>query len=59
MPPKSETRAGARASRNSFRGCFRDLSSPLDLQTQLLVVAYHVRPEVAAMIATLAFGGGV
>ena len=59
MPHKSETRAvEARASRNSCGGCFRDPFSPLDVQTQFLVAMHNVRPEIAAMIAALAFGGG-
>ncbi len=59
MPQKSETRAGeARASRNSCGGCFRDPLSPCTMQSQFLISSHHVRPEMAAMIATLAFGGG-
>lgn len=58
MPQKSETRAGkARASRNSCGGWFRDPLTPLDVQAQFLVAAHHVRPELAAMIAAIAFGG--
>lgn len=59
MPQKSETRAiQARASRNSCGGWFRDPISPWTLQSQFLIAAHHVRPEMAAMIAALAFGGG-
>ena len=59
MPQKSETRAGeARGSRNSCGGCFRDPLSPSALQSQFLIAAYNVRPEVAATFAALAFGGG-
>jgi hypothetical protein len=59
MPHKSETRAGkARASRNSCGGWFRDPLSPFTLQSQFLIAAHHVRPELAAMVAALAFGGG-
>lgn len=58
MPQISETRAGeARASRNSCGGWFRDPFSPRSLQSQFLIAAHHVRPEMAAMIAALAFGG--
>ena len=58
MPQKSETRAGeARGSRKSCGGWFRDPLTPLDVQAQFLVAAYHVRPELAAMVAALAFGG--
>lgn len=58
MSQKCETRAeGARASRNSCGGCFRDYLSPLTLQAQFLIAVHHVRPEMAAMLAALAFGG--
>jgi hypothetical protein len=58
MSQKSETRAvEARASRNSCGGWFRDPLSPCTLQSQVLIAAYQVRPEIAAMIAALAFGG--
>lgn len=58
MPQKCETRADARDSRNSCGGWFRDPLTPLEVQAQFLIAAHHVRPEVAAMIAALAFGGG-
>jgi hypothetical protein len=59
MPQKCETRAGeARASRNSCGGWFRDPLTPRSLQSQFLIAAHNVRPELAAMIAALAFGGG-
>ena len=59
MPQKSETRAvEARVSRNSCGGWFRDSLSPSTLQSQFLITAHQVRPERAAMIAALAFGGG-
>jgi len=59
MPQKSETRAGkARASQNSCGGWFREPLSTRTLQSQFLIAAHHVRPEMAAMIAALAFGGG-
>ncbi len=57
MPQKSETRAGARASRNSCGGFFRDPLTPIHMQAQFLVAMHHVRPELAAMVAALAFGG--
>ncbi len=59
MPQKCETPREGGASRTSCGGRFRDLSSPLTLQTQFLTAAHHVRPELAAMVAALAFGGGV
>ena len=55
MTQKKEARAvKARASRNSCGGCFRDPLSPCTLQSQFLIAAHHVRPEMAAMIAALA-----
>ena len=59
MTKKSETRAvQARVSRNSCAGWFRNPLRPSTLQSQFLIAAHHVRPEMAAMIAALAFGGG-
>jgi hypothetical protein len=58
MPQKSETPRGGGASRNSFPGCFREPFSPFAVQAQFLITAHHVRPELAAMVAALAFGGG-
>ena len=57
MPQKSKTPAGTGASRDSFTGPSHSLSIPLTIQTQLLIAAHHVRPELAAMIAAIAFGG--
>lgn len=57
MPQKCETPAGTGASRNSLDRCFRDRLNPLALQSQFLIAAHHVRPELAAMVAALAFGG--
>lgn len=54
MPLKSKTPAGA--SRDSFAGLSLPLSTPL-FQAQFLIAAHHVRPELAAMVAALAFGG--
>lgn len=58
MTQKSETPHGGGASRNSCGGWFRDTSNPPALQAQFLIAAHHVRPELAAMIAAFAFGGG-
>lgn len=58
MPRKCKTPAGTGASRDSFAGLSLPLSSPLAMQAQFLIAAHHVRPEMAAMIAALAFGGG-
>ena len=57
MPQKSETPRNGGASRNSCGGCFRDSLSPLTIQAQFLIAAHQVRPELAAMVAALTFGG--
>lgn len=58
MPQKCETRAGkARASRMSLVGPVRDTPiTPHFAQVQRLTSRHHVRPEIAALIASLAFG---
>ena len=58
MPQKSKTPAGTGASRDSFGGLSHPLSTLPILQSQFLIAAHQVRPELAAMIAALAFGGG-
>ena len=58
MPHKCETPHKGGASRNSCAGWFRDSSTPLSLQTQTLIACYAVRPELAALLASLVFGGG-
>ena len=58
MPQKCETPHKGGASRNSCGGWLRDSSTPLTLQTQTLIACYAVRPEMAALVAMLAFGGG-
>jgi hypothetical protein len=58
MAQKSETRAGARASRNSCGGWFRDPLTLLEGQAQFLIATHHVRPELAVTLAALTFGGG-
>jgi hypothetical protein len=58
MPQKCETPHDGGASRNSCGGCFREPNNRVSLQTQLLITAHHVRPELAVMLAALAFGGG-
>ena len=58
MPWKSKTPAeGAGASRDSFAGLSHPLSTPLAMQVQTLICAHHVRPEMAVMVAALAFVG--
>lgn len=58
MPQKSKTPADTGASRDSFAGLSLHLSNLGTIQSQFLIAAHHVRPEMAAMIAALAFGGG-
>jgi hypothetical protein len=58
MPLKCETPHDGGASRKRCGGCFRDPSTPRVLQTQFLIGACQVRPELAAMLAAFVFGGG-
>ena len=58
MPQKSKTPAATGASRDSFGGLSRNPSNPVAMQAQFLIAAHHVRPEMAAIVASLAFGGG-
>ena len=46
------------ASRNSLAACFRGNLTPLTLQTQFLTDFHGVPPELAPVVATLAFSGG-
>ena len=60
MPQKCETPpVQGGASRNQLGGWFRDASNPTALQTQFLVASHHIRPELAAVLAALVFGGGL
>jgi len=59
MRQKCETPAGkAGASRNLLAGRFRYSLNSVAIQAQFLIAAHHVRPELAAMVAALALGGG-
>lgn len=59
MPRKCETPlVGSGASRNSCGGCFQDALTLSTLRAQHLIGSYGIRPEMAATIAALAFGGG-
>ena len=58
MPQKSKTPAGTGASRDSFAGLSHPLPTPVAMQAQFLIAAHHVRPEMAVMLAAVAFGGG-
>lgn len=57
MPAHGNAPRNGGASRNSLAACFRDNLTPLALQTQFLIGAHRVRPELAPIIAGLAFGG--
>lgn len=58
MPPTCKTPADeAGASRDLLGGWSHPLPTPLSMQAQFLIGAHHVRPELAAMLASLAFGG--
>lgn len=58
MSQKSKTPAGTGASRDSFARLSLTLFSPLAIQAQFLIAAHYVRPELVAMVAAFAFGGG-
>ncbi len=58
MPEKSNAPRNGGASRKSCGGLFRDPSTAVDVQAQFLIAAHHIRPEMAAMMAALVFGGG-
>lgn len=58
MPHKSEAPADrAGATRDLLGGWSRSLPTLQGYQAQILIAAHNVRPEMAAMIAALAFGG--
>jgi len=60
MPPKSKTPAGkAGASRDQIAVWSHSVPTVAALQVQTLILAYAVRPELAAMVAALAFAGHV
>lgn len=55
---KSKTPAGKAGASRDLLGCWSQSLPNVDaLRVQTLIFAYAVRPEVAAMIAALAFGG--
>lgn len=57
MPLTNETPHGGGASRIQFGDWMHERLNPQTLQSQFLIGACHVRPELAAMLAALAFGG--
>lgn len=57
MPQTCKTPADkAGASRDLLGGWSRNLPTSDALQAQFLIAAHHVRPELAVMVAALAFG---
>ncbi len=54
---QNPTARGSRVLWNGLDGASSESNTPLGLQSQFLIGACHVRPELAAMLATLAFGG--
>ncbi len=59
MPQKQNpTAKGSRVSWNSLDGASAESFSPSDYRTQHLVVVYGIRPDRAAVIAEIVFGGG-
>ena len=58
MPYHSNAPHDGGASRNCFDGSFRENPTLLTMQTQRLIGAHRVRPELARVIAGFAFGGG-
>ena len=56
MPCKSETPRTGGATRNSFGGWFRGFFTPLQAPAQFLVAVHNVGPDMAVIIAALAFG---
>ncbi|MBC2651359.1 hypothetical protein [Novosphingobium aerophilum] len=57
MTQKSKTPAGTGASRVRLDGWTHSLDNLAASRVQFLIAAYNVRPELAAMIAVLAFEG--
>lgn len=58
MPSHSNAPHDGGASRNCFDGSFRDNHTPHAFQAQHLICVHRVRPELAPVVAILAFGGG-
>lgn len=57
--PKKETPLAATggASRNQRGGCLRDPLTLSAYRAQHLIAEHGIRPDLAAMVASLAFGG--
>ncbi|MEO0032110.1 MAG: hypothetical protein RIS94_1868 [Pseudomonadota bacterium] len=57
MPPKYEAPRNGGATRDKLAGVSRSLPTLNAYRAQTLILAHAVRPEWAAMLAGLAFGG--
>ena len=57
MPPKNEAPRNGGATCDKLAGAARCLSNLGVERAQFLIAAYAVRPELAVMVAALAFGG--
>lgn len=57
--PKKETPLAATggASRNQLGGCLRDPLTLSAYRAQHLIAEHGIRPDLAVMVASLAFGG--
>lgn len=59
MDQKQQSRPGeGRLGCDRLPGATHPTSNPLPQLVQFVIAAHHVRPELAAMVAALAFGGG-
>jgi hypothetical protein len=58
MPQRKNPTATGRALWNSLVGASSESLSLSAYRSQHLIGAYAVRPELAAMVAAFAFGGG-
>ena len=57
MPPKNEAPRGGGATCDKLAGGSHVLSTVDAHRAQFLIAAYAIRPELAVMVAALAFGG--
>ena len=59
MPHKHRSRpVQGRLGCDKLPGTSQSSPTHFAIQAQFLIAAHHVRPELAAMVAALAFGGG-
>lgn len=57
MPPKQNPTTEGRVLWNALVGCSTETITLSALRAQHLIGSYAIRPELAAMVAALAFGG--